>query len=161
VVGEKTTSKPSPSGKRKPPSTNEKGDDVEKQSYLELPNVVEVYKENWDNHNFNRDSALRVIDSGENGNDFFINMENIHLLTEKKANTKLNSKLLDARYKYGMVLLGIALLKDVEESNENEEESVYSKITYLTKAVSPILLPLISGLGDLQEDDIDINIDNE
>jgi len=159
-VEPKVEKKTGESGKRKPPSTNEKGDDVEKQSSLDLPEVIEVYEEDWDHHNFERESALRVVDSGVGGNDFFINMDNIHLLTEKKSNTKLDSKLLDARYKYGMVLLGIALLKDEEESNnkgeliDNGEDNVYNKIAYLTKAVSPILLPLISGLGDLQEEEV-------
>lgn len=160
-IEEKVERKKGEPGKRKPPSTNEKGDDVEKQSFLDLPSVIEVFEEGWVRHNFDKDSALRVVDSGEDGNDFFINMDNIHLLTEKKANAKLDSKLLDARYKYGMVLLGIALLKDNEESlkngelKNNGEDSVYNKITYLTKAVSPILLPLISGLGDLQEEEIE------
>lgn len=165
IIEEKVERKKGEHGKRKPPSTNEKGDDVEKQSFLDLPNVVEVYKVDWNRHNFERESALKVVDSGEDGNDFFINMDNIHLSTEKKANTKLDSKLLDARYKYGMVLLGIALLKDEEESsnngeqNDNGEDTVYNKITYLTKAVSPILLPLISGLGELQEEEIEFAYD--
>ncbi len=156
-VEDKIDKKPGKSGKRKPPSSDEKGKDVENTSYLDLPDIFEVFKDDWGHYDFKRESALKVRDSGEDSYDFFINMDNIHLLTEKKANTKIDSKLLDARYKYGMVLIGIALLKDDKDSrtneniknNENEEISVYEKITYLTKAVSPILLPMISGLGDL------------
>lgn len=159
-VEDKIDKKPGKTGKRKPPSSDKNGKDVEKTSYLDIPNVKEVFKEKWDHHNFDRESALRVVDSGEYGNDFFINMDNIHLLTEKKANTKIDSKLLDARYKYGMVLIGIALLKDNEDNNEhrstdtnqNGESNVYEKITYLTKVMSPILLPMISGLGELEEE---------
>ena len=153
---------PSTPGQRKPPSSDENGDAVEKSSTLDLPNMYEVRKDEWDSHKFNRESALKVEDAGDDdsGYDFFINMDNIHLLTEKKYNSKIDNKLLDARYKYGMVLLGIALLKDNEDSSRNdellhsdyEESSIYEKINYLTKVVSPILLPMISGLSELQEE---------
>jgi hypothetical protein len=164
LVEEKTEKHPSQPGRRKPPSSDEKGDDVERISYLDLPNLVEVRKDEWGNHDFNRDSALKVIDSGESGNDFLINMDNIHLLTEKKANSRIDNELLDAQYKYGMVLIGIALLKDQKDSanydqienNGYDETSVYDKITYLTKVVSPILLPMISGLSELQEGEFEM-----
>ncbi len=149
-------------GYRKPPSSD-KGDDTEKTSYLDLPNVIEVYRDEWERHEFDRDSALKVIDSGEDIYDFFVNMDNIHLLTEKKANSKIANKLLDARYKYGMVLIGIAILNDHKNSqnnhhneNSSDEINVYERISYISKAISPILLPMISGLGELQEEEIDV-----
>ena len=139
---------------RKPPSSNQKGNDVEKTSYLDLPNVIEVRQKNWDKHSFNDDSALKVIDNGENGYDFFVNMDNIHLLTEKKVSSSIDLQLLDARYKYGMVLIGIALLKDYEDQNreisDEEDDDVFTKIAYYTKVISPILLPMIASLGDLE-----------
>jgi len=156
----KRTSKP---GKRKPPSSDEEGKDVENTSYLALPNVLEVRREKWDKHSFNNESALKVVDSGESSYDFFVNMDNIHLLTEQKANSPIDSKLLDARYKYGMVLIGIALLKDHETKTTNskisdEEEDVFSKILYVTKVISPILLPMIASLGDLEVDEGNKNL---
>ena len=160
----KSQSKP---GHRKPPFSDEEGDDTEKTSYLDLPNVIEVYRDEWERHEFKRDSALKVIDSGEDGYDFFVNMDNIHLLTEKKANSKIANKLLDARYKYGLVLIGIALLNDHKNSqnnHQNEDRSVeinvYDRIIYISKAISPILLPMISGLGDLQEEEFETIDDN-
>lgn len=156
----KTSGKP---GDRKPPSSEQEGDDIEKTSYLDLPNVIEVYQDEWERYEFDRNSSLKVIDSGEDVYDFFVNMDNIHLLTEKKFNTKIADKLLDARYKYGMVLLGIALLNDYKNSQNNpqnvddlDESNIYDKIIYVSKAISPILLPLIAGLGDLHEEEIDV-----
>jgi len=161
----KTTGKP---GVRKPPSSELEGDDVEKTSYLDLPNVIEVYQDEWEKHEFDRYSALKVIDSGEDVYDFFVNMDNIHLLTEKKSNTIIANKLLDARYKYGMVLLGMAVLNDYKNSqndkkngNDLDETNIYDKISYVSKAISPILLPLISGLGDLQEEEVYIESDED
>jgi hypothetical protein len=144
-------------GKRKPPASDKEGNDVEQSTYLDLPNIFEVRQNEWERFKFDREGALMVRDSGEEGYDFFINMDNVYLLTEKKSNTKVNPKLLDARYKYGMVLLGIALLKanrtDKKStmSESNSEMNVYKKIAYFTKVVSAILLPMISGLGELRE----------
>jgi len=139
-------------GERKPPSTIKKGEEIEKNAFLELPNVIPVRRKDWPLHNFNKESALKVIDSGENGYDFYINMDNINLLTEMKSNYLINEKLLNARYKYGMVLIGIALLNDSKSKKENDledngKESIFDKIQYVTKVISPILLPMISSLG--------------
>lgn len=145
-------------GRRRPTGTDE-GNNGSDSSHLDLPNVIEVRKDdpNWINKQFRDESALRVLDDGEGGYDFYINMSNIHLLTEQKSNTSVDSELLNARYKYGMVLIGIALLKDREESTsqDNEVVDVYDRIKVLTKAMSPILLPMISNLGDLELDEVE------
>ena len=163
LIEESVEKRPSKNGKRKPPSSDNKGKDVDKSSSLDLPNIREVLLDEWDRFNFNRDSALKVQDSGvdDSGYDFFINMDNIHLLTEKKANSKIDNKLLDARYKYGMVLIGIALLKDYDENTNSDDSelsndgtNIFDKILYFTKIISPILLPLISGLGEIKEEEL-------
>lgn len=158
---------PSRAGKRKPAASDEEGDDVEKITNLDLPNVREVRQDEWEHFNFNRESALMVRDSGEEGFDFFINMDNVHLLTQKKSNMIVSLSLLDARYKYGMVLLGIAMLKtenngkETSENTNGNEMDVYEKIKYLTRVVSPILLPMIAGLGELREDEISADYEDE
>lgn len=152
-IQEPVVKRSSKSGKRKPPASKEKGDDVEKTSYLDIPNVIEIRKDEWHKHSFNNESALRVVDNGEEGYDFFVNMDNIHLLSEQKENLTIDSKLLDARYKYGMVLIGIALLKEYDSTNtetNGEEKDISSQIDYFTKAISPILLPMIASLDDLE-----------
>ena len=166
VVESPIKKSPGGDGRRKPPASDEQGDDVKKTTYLDLPNIREVRENEWGNFNFDRESALMVRDSGEEGYDFFINMDNVYLLTEKKTSLKISSTLLDARYKYGMVLLGIALLKaqnsDKKESNFNDYEmNVYEKIKYLTRVVSPVLLPMIAGLGELREDEVSVAFTEE
>jgi len=145
-------------GKRKKPSSKDSGNNREKPSYLDIPNTWEVRENEWWKHSFNKMSALKVKDAGEEtGYDFFINMDNIYLQTEIKGNTKIEPKLLEARFKYGMVLLGISLLdydnrnKELEKQKleTNDKMSIYEKIAIFSKAISPILLPMISSLGDL------------
>lgn len=145
-------------GKRKKSSGKETGKDRQQPTYLDIPNAREVRRDKWKQHSFNEESALRVVFAGEEcGYDFFINMDNVYLQMEIKGSTKIDPKLLEARFKYGMVLLGISLLnfdskdkKPKEISLQNDKNvSIYEKIALFSKAVSPTLLPMIASLGDL------------
>ena len=74
-------------------------------------------------------------------------MDNIHLLTELKY-AQPSIELLNARYKYGMVLIGMTLLqepKNFETTGEDvsPSELIYERIRQFTRAISPLLLPMI------------------
>ena len=84
-------------------------------------------------------------------------MDNIHLLTELKY-AKTSIELLSARYKYGMVLIGMTLLQEpkifkTEGEDASPSELIYERIRQFTIAISPLLLPMISSLGDLEVSD--------
>jgi len=149
-------------GERKKPPSDKPGDDSIDTSNLDLPNIIEIRRDKWSNFSFNNESVLDVKDTGEGGYDFFINMDNIHLLTELKTNS-IDEKILIAKYKFGMVLIGIAILKnksiELEKNNDDnkEETDVYNKIREITKEISPVLLPMINYLGNLKLDDIEKN----
>ncbi len=146
-------------GERKKPSGKERGEDRQKPTYLDIPNAWEIRRNEWGKHNFDEKSALKVVDAGEEtGYDFYINMDNVYLQMEIKENIKIDPKLLEARFKYGMVLLGISLL-DFEEKRkkggketpqDNNDASIFEQISQFSKAISPTLLPMISSLGDLE-----------
>jgi len=147
-------------GRKRPPSKKE-GKDRQRESYLDIPNVVDIRREDWQKDDykefgFNEFSALKVRSAGEdNGYDFFINIDNSYLKTEMKGDAKTDPVILEARYRYGMVLLGISILdfeenKHKDKKNGKTEEngpSVYDKISMLTDAVAPTLLPMIASLG--------------
>ena len=131
---------------------------------LEIPNMKDVYQAQWHKHGFDKESALKVIDSGEDGYDFYINMDNVYLLTEIKGKINMKPDVLKSQYKYGMILIGISLLRsegitekeeekeeDKEEKFKSEKEPIYERISKTTKAIAPILLPMISALGELEE----------
>jgi len=147
-------------GKRKRSLNNDEGHDRQSSSYLDIPTVIRVRKDEWEEYKFKQDSALLVKDAAEEGYVFFINMDNVYLQTEIKGSAKIDPKLLEARFEYGMVLLGISLL-DFEEKRKkddglvqkNDEMSIYDRISFFTKAISPTLLPMISSLGQLVEID--------
>lgn len=126
------------------------GEKRKKPSALDIPNIIEVRREDWGKYGFDKESALKVRDSGENGYDFYINMDNIYLLTEIKGRVNVEPKILESQYKYGMVLLGLSLLKALEEEN-NSEKPISEQIDKITKAISPMLLPMIATLSELEE----------
>lgn len=166
-VGEKEEKQSGDGGKRKLPPDGNDNEEIRKiPSSLDLPRMIELRKNdsNWKKHFHNKEDsrdddagALSIKDAGDNGYDFFINMDNVYLQTEVKGNTKIDHRLLEARFKYGMVLVGISLLdyfekKESEKSKmeETNDVSMFKKIYQLSKAISPILLPMISSLGDLE-----------
>lgn len=165
---------------RKPPGSKS-GENREIALGIELPKIIKVYEnpddslKGWEDMSppFDRHSALRVINAGgsdeyeEIGNgkdvyDFFINVDNLSVKTEQKA-SKLDTKLVEARFIYGMVLLGMGLLhqeyqqkktvpdNDTDYSDTSREHAnIEVKVEEFTKAVAPILLPMIDYLGALE-----------
>jgi hypothetical protein len=138
-------------GMRKQPPSDTKGDKREAASLLSLPQVIEVHKDNWADHKFNDFSALDVKDSGADSYDFFVNMDNINLLTEIKARSEINARLLQDQYKYALVLIGMAMLKEASARREETGVTYSAKEVFeVTSKLSIILLPMISCLGELE-----------
>lgn len=142
-------------GHRTPPDGGNKGKNTLTPAGISLPNVVEVTHEKWESCGFDKESALAIRATGDIY-DFYVNMENIHLQSELKpiAKNEAKMKLLKARYKYSMVLLGLSILgyDKNHQNSENEEKSeiddLEQTISLVTKMVSPVILPMISVMGD-------------
>lgn len=164
--------------RRKPPSKSE-GNDRDIPSGIELPTVIKVYEnpedgaKGWENMSppFDKYSAMRVIHAGSsNGDageqdiyDFFVNADNIYLKSEMKPKNE-DSEVVSARFVYGMVLLGLALLQDKQGESKFEAETnghengngsipIEDRVETFSRAVSPVLLPMIDYLGALDLED--------
>ncbi|MFC1981734.1 hypothetical protein ACFLVN_05805 [Chloroflexota bacterium] len=127
---------------------------------LALPEICDVTRKDWETHKFDEYSGIEVLSSGDEGFDFYINIDNICLQTELKY-TKLQTdpELVIARFRYGMVLLGIAMLREfgvleAEGKTGSYEQNALEKIKEFTRAISPVLLPMISALSELEEDEV-------
>ncbi len=139
---------------------------------LAIPTPVLVHEPEWDKYNFDRNSALRAIyepsedeDSPNGYHTFYINMDNIYLNTELKA-TRENPDIVKARWKYGMVLIGMALLRDDKAQvgpgsngqateRDGREAPEPEEVVYMaTAAIAPVLLPLVEHLGSLSDEDL-------
>jgi len=142
-----------------PPPGGEGESKRKRPSKLDLPNMIEVTKKDWDKYDFDKESALLVKETGEEGYDFFINMDNAFLLSETKTRSKIDPKILQEQYKVGMVLVGLSLLNLYEREkriknkddnlDESEDVSIYDTIQHVTRAISPILLPMITTLNEI------------
>ena len=154
-------------GRRKQSNT---GDGTsEKPQGLAIPIPFLVYESEWDNHGFDRNSALKAVreisedeDSPNGYHTFYINMDNVYLNTELKA-TKETPDIVKARWQYGMVLIGMALLRDDkaqvgpssngQASQIDDRESPEEVVYMATAAIAPVLLPLVEHLGGLSDED--------
>lgn len=147
-------------GKRTDPLSLEASGDRHKPSSLHIPEPIPVTKSEWVKYNFDEKSALKVKQAGENkGYLFYINVDNIHLLTEIKGHPKVSPEIIKTQYSIGMVTLGMSLLdaKHSKANNDNSAESrendgknsVYDDIEHVSRAFSAYLLPTITTLGTL------------
>ena len=155
-------------GKRsKHPTGGQGNEDIPKG--LDIPTPILVYESEWDKYGFNSHSALKVVNDQIDEEDesasyiYYINMDNIHLKAELKA-TKENLEIVKARWQYGMVLIGMALLRGVTTSKDSSpnghvseddsEISIEENVGKNAAAIAPVLLPLIEHLGALTEEDV-------
>lgn len=142
---------------------------------IKLPKVEPVRQDDryWEKYGFTIDTGCHVISDliEVDGKEqiehvFYINMDNNSLRTEMKY-SKQDPRLFEAKFKYGNVLLGLAMLHqaddDVEvnssESNDDgdkQADTVQDQIRKVSKAVAPVLLPMIDQLAGLDEDDIEV-----
>lgn len=164
-------------GRRRGPPDRKPGVDREIRGGINLPNIIEVFEKDWETHNFDKFTGLRIKNAGnyeENGSDgegkpvydFYVNMDNLYLRTELKPANR-NPEITRARFMYGMVLLGLALLQHEEverktrqakqRDSEQEEEpqpevNIEQRVEEVTRAIAPVMLPMIETLGDLDEE---------
>jgi hypothetical protein len=159
VIEPAKKSNQSPGG-RKAPSSNKDGNDSKKQDGFAVPQITEVSKDgrtghSWEEQGFKESSALKVKGSDDDGYDFFVNIDNIHLLTELKVANNADIKAVEAKYKFGLTLIGIALLQHFGNVQTNEEgEDIFYIIEETSQAISPIIIPMIDSLGALEMEDI-------
>lgn len=150
--------------KRRQPPIDEEGDDREKIAGIKYPEINPVYRDQWDTYKFNEYSAMMAIKS-KNENvpekiefSFFINMDNKYLEYEIKENIKDVTEI-KAQFLNGMALLGISLIYDDQQNknDNNKYEEIEERINDFSRAMAPILIPMIKHFSDLDLKDELIN----
>ncbi len=139
-----------------------------------MPRIIKVAKDpkenqkGWDDFDnpFNEYSALRIIHAdtqkSNNGSGveskeiyhFYVNVDNIYLKSEQKGQKGSREfELIKAKIIYGLVLLGLSLINyNTQNNNEKKDLDDYPldvKIEDFTKAVAPVLIPMINQLGGM------------
>ena len=112
-------------------------------------------KKDWDSFDMNKDSALIAMMT-EEGSDYYINMDNQYLLVELKGIKDQNKLALTrARYKYSMALLGMSIESYYKKNQEeSENDDVAQSIRKMTSIISPVLIPMLDSMAELNTDDI-------
>jgi len=168
-------------GGRSMPPGDKDGHEREIPTGLEMPDIHRVYEAEWENRKpkFDKYSALQIVQEGaaeaeraSNGNaavySFWVNMDNIYLKAEIKA-SKDAPEILKARFIYGLVLVGMALIQadargeKVKIENESEEQTdnngtltLEEQVFRTSGAIAPVLLPMIESLGGLKQEQASI-----
>lgn len=143
-------------GGRKRTNTG-KGDSGDNTS-LSLPKIIPVTKNEWADE-YTELSALKIKHAPTDGYsdapvyDFFVNIDNKFLLHSQKEATA-EAELLKKQFIYGFVLVGLALIQDHKsDDNGDEAESVEDHVERTSRALAPILVPMIQTIGELTENE--------
>lgn len=116
---------------------------------------------NWADHFASPDDCLAIIDDGENGRSdwkFYLNEDNRALQTELKF-TRSSAAAVQKQYEIGAVLIGLSLIHDAKErkGRADDEDDLATRVSDFTRAVAPVILPMIQSLGDLGADELDLS----
>lgn len=166
--------------KKKKPPADKPGDKQDGVAGIDFPEVKWVKPEdsNWKTYFETLDDCLYIIDDGEVDEagksepdyTFYLNEGNKALQNELKT-TKLPVAAVKKQFEIGVVLIGMAMLHDDKqhkaqkpsaqdekgEAEKKDDSAVFKNAAAFTRAVAPIILPMIQSLGDLADDEVDIS----
>ena len=162
-VGAKQVHKPGAKGEKKNKSGGGTGSNSGSHG-INLPPVIAVKEgdQHWVKHHFTPETACHVISDPVAGTDqlehtFYINVDNVSLKTEMKYG-KQDARLLEAKFKYANVLMGLAILHDARKRDQRAEkeredsQTAEDVIRQVTAAIAPVVLPVIDQLSGLSEE---------
>ena len=162
--------KPGSNGKTKS-STTGGGGGGEQPAGIAMPDVKRVKNDEWKKHDFDDKSSCKIVqESGDEADvyTFYVNVENLYLGHEQKASDQ-PPELLEAKFVYGNVLVGLALIQDRinrhkngqhaqpnadEEGGNDTAESVEEQVLRTTRALGPFIIPMINRLGALSAEEV-------
>lgn len=164
-----------PSVPRKQPGEPEQSG-TDGPSGIELPKVQWLKKSDatWSRHFDEIDDCLSVIDDGgetetgawKHDYSFYLNEDNRALRFEIGSN-KLAAAAIRKQFEVAITLVGLAILHDadlssrklkVEEGSQDSQDGVDAgtgRVANATRALAPIMLPLINTLSDLGQFEVD------
>ena len=161
---------PHPPGPKPDKPGDQPGKDAQNDTRLAVPNPTEVWEKGWADRDppFDKFTAMRIkrppdAEEGSAVFDYFINMNNVFIDQAAKERPRRVREIRD-RYKFGMTLLTLALIRhDLEarkrerpaEEDEDEKpqrQDVHDMVAEVTNAIAPFLLPLVDSLAQITGD---------
>lgn len=149
--------RPGGNGNPHNPTDPKKKGNQQTPSRFAIPEIIPVKRDDWEQYEMNRFSAL-VYRPTENGGDYFLNMDNDYLLTELKGiRDKSRIELTKARYTYSMALIGMSIISYYKNHPDKcEGTDVPATVKLLSEMISPILIPMLESMADLEIDNNDV-----
>lgn len=160
--------------KKAQPPGSKPGPTPDGQGGIALPTVIKLKQsdERWAQHFATADDCLDVVDDPVDVNGkmqaaytFYLNESNVSLQSELKGK-KVNAGVVSKQFEIGAVLLGLGLIHEQrgrkkadtdDEDDKDGEAGLRKRVQVVSRAVAPVLLPMIQTLGELGEDDIDVS----
>lgn len=135
-------------------------------SNIDLPSVQWVKKDEWKDRsateNFDKNSAVAITGrphgQGRQSYDFFLNEDNIFLKNELRKSDK-TANLIKEQYRIGMVLIGMALIKNYRDDEDGVD--LEETVAETTKALAMMIIPIIRDISDIEIDDVSTEDDGE
>jgi hypothetical protein len=137
---------------------------------LAVPNPIEVWEKGWADCDppFDKFTAMRIKrppDAAEGSAvfDYFINMNNVFIDQATKERPRRVREIRN-RYKFGMTLLTLALIRhdlearkresssEADEEEKPQRQDVHDMVAEVTTAIAPFLLPLVDSLSQITGD---------
>jgi len=162
VASEEADEEPKPSGRGSgsgQPTKPATGSKNNTEQGLQIPEIKEVRREEWESRGFNPYTALEVRHGDEAGYDFFLNVDNTFLLTELRSTKPADQSLVRYWFKYGLVFCALGMLQEQmrreeakaeaengrdEEESENGDE--LDEIGRACKGIAHVIIPVIRAL---------------
>jgi len=115
-------------------------DNKPKKQALNLPQIRDVYKQDWNQYEFDEHSAVEVV-SNNGSYDFIINMDNKYIVLERK-NMPNDQIRLNELFKNALFLHAFSMLENETYANN------LSQISEAAKSFARVVIPMIN-LGDV------------
>ena len=133
---------------------------------IDLPNVQWVKKHEWTSQpataNFDKNSAVAITarpnDHGRQLYDFFLNEDNIFLKNELRKSDK-TADLIKEQYRIGMVLIGMALIKNSKDDEDGAD--LEETVADTTKSLAMMIIPIIRDISTIEIDDVSTEDESE
>lgn len=146
---------------------NNEGDGPLQPQGLSIPEPVFVEREEWKDYpdlNFTEDEAMFVRWLGEEtGYRFYVNGGNRYLESYLDHEAEPgHSEVIKAKFKYSLMLLGLAMLSDLADSQNVEEglgqnvqtpdgePTIEEKINEMSRAAARVIIPTLERLDELE-----------
>jgi hypothetical protein len=135
--------------KKKKKTKNKPGNGSKGPDHLNLPPIIPVPQEDWEDHDFDQYSALSIKHAGNGDSyDFFYNADNTYLKAEQKGSPDDDAEIIETQYKSALVLIGLAILQQNKgNGSDSADDDIEESVSMFTSAISPVLLPMIRSLG--------------